>query len=195
MADSTIAAVPIDPASLPGPRGLPLLGNMLGLRPTRAHLILENWAREYGSFFAFRLGSRRIVGVAEAEAVQTLLRERPEKFTRQQPIGEVMSEMGFTQVFQAEGEQWRRHRRVWLHTMNAHRVRPFFGRMTEITGRLQRRWEEAAATGDSSVRRCGRRREGGGRKRPGDRSDPRGARARGGGHGPPGRGRPASAGR
>lgn len=149
MADTTIAAVPTDPAALPGPRGLPLLGNVLGLRPTRAHLILEAWAREYGPFFTFKLGPRRIVGVADAEAVQTLLRERPEKFTRQQPIGEVMSEMGFSQVFQAEGEQWRRHRRVWLHTMNAHRVRPFFGRMTEITGRLRRRWEEAASTGDA----------------------------------------------
>jgi hypothetical protein len=36
---------------LPGPRGLPLLGNLLQLDVKRVHTILEQWADEYGDFY------------------------------------------------------------------------------------------------------------------------------------------------
>jgi len=149
MGDAATAATPLtDPATLPGPAGLPVLGNVMAFRPTRAHQVLEDWAQEYGPFFTFRLGPQRLVGVADPDAVKTLLRERPDKIARSRRVENVMHELGIDNLFAAEGEQWKRHRRIWLNAMNAHRVRPFFDRMTAITERLRRRWQQAASAGE-----------------------------------------------
>ena len=41
---------------LPGPRGWPLLGNLLQVRMPRIHRDMEAWSRQYGPFFRVRLG-------------------------------------------------------------------------------------------------------------------------------------------
>ncbi len=137
----------LDPNNLPGPPGLPLLGNALSLKPSRIHQVFEEWAYEYGPFYQFRVGPRKMIGVSDPAAVATLFKERPEKYTRNIPMEEVFLEMGIEGVFPVEGEQWQRQRRVWIKAMNAHRVRPFFGKMKLITERLKQRWEQAAAEG------------------------------------------------
>ncbi|MEQ8799225.1 MAG: cytochrome P450 [Salinisphaeraceae bacterium] len=134
-------------AGLPGPRGLPLLGNALEFRPSVAHQVVERWAREYGPWFTFRIGPERFVGVADPDAVRTLLMQRPAQFSRTRRIESTMREMGIANLFSAEGEQWQRYRRVWLAAMNAHRVKPFFERMVGITERLRQRWLQAATEG------------------------------------------------
>ena len=69
-------------AQLPGPRGVPLLGNLLQLDAGRLHLILEQWAREFGPIFAFRALGRTVVVIADAELIQRILRDRPEGYRR-----------------------------------------------------------------------------------------------------------------
>jgi hypothetical protein len=41
---------------LPGPRGWPLLGNSLQVRPGRSHLVVEEWAACHGPLFRIRPG-------------------------------------------------------------------------------------------------------------------------------------------
>ncbi len=141
------ATADANPAGLPGPPGLPLFGHMLQLHPARFHQTLEDWAAVYGPYCAFRIGTRPMVSVTDPEAVVTLLRERPEKFTRNEPMQEIFLEMGIPGVFPVEGEQWQRQRRIWMQAMNVHRVRPFFVRLTEMTERLRQRWIRAAERG------------------------------------------------
>ena len=43
---------------LPGPRMLPLVGNLFQVDRGRVHQNVEAWGREYGPFFRFRLGAR-----------------------------------------------------------------------------------------------------------------------------------------
>ena len=46
-------------AELPGPRGLPLLGNLHQLwRIERSHLVAEEWAERYGPIVKFHVGRR-----------------------------------------------------------------------------------------------------------------------------------------
>jgi hypothetical protein len=40
---------------LPGPGGLPLIGNALQARGESLHQTLEHWSREYGTSFRFRI--------------------------------------------------------------------------------------------------------------------------------------------
>ena len=37
--------------TLPGPRGLPLIGSALQMSPHQLHLQLEQWAQQYGRFY------------------------------------------------------------------------------------------------------------------------------------------------
>jgi hypothetical protein len=87
---------------LPSPKGLPLLGNALQLDPSRLHLILEKWCEQLGESYTFGLGPKRIFVSSNPEHLQTALRERPERYRRDSPIEEIIAEMGFNGVAEAE---------------------------------------------------------------------------------------------
>ena len=96
---------------LPGPRGLPLLGNLLQMDRARMHQTVEQWAREHGPYFRFALPGRRFLAVADHEALATLLRDRPEGFRRSVRLEEIWTELGLPPgVFGANGEAWKRQR-------------------------------------------------------------------------------------
>jgi cytochrome P450 len=98
---------------LPWPPGLPLLGNAHQLaRASRLHTVCERWADRYGPILRADIGRRRIVGISDADAVNMILRERPEGFRRWSVQQVVFDEMGLSGVFTAEGEQWKRQRRL-----------------------------------------------------------------------------------
>jgi cytochrome P450 len=134
-------------AQLPGPRGVPLLGSLLQLDAGRLHLILEQWAREFGPIFAFRVLGRTVVVFADAGLIQRILRDRPEGYRRRTIVRELMLELGIDGLFNAEGADWRRHRKLAMHALNTNHLRDFFGRLEQVTARLQRRWERAARAG------------------------------------------------
>src|SRR5690606_12228874 len=68
--------------SLPGPKGLPLVGNLFQLREADQHLVMEDWADEYGSMYRIRLGPYRILMVADPDLVEDAFKRRPDTFRR-----------------------------------------------------------------------------------------------------------------
>jgi cytochrome P450 len=130
---------------LPGPRGWPLLGNALEIEPRRLHLILERWAAQYGSPYQFRLGPKRVMVVADNEVFAAVLRDRPETFRRFSPMAAVIDELGANGVFSAEGERWRRQRKLVMRALTPEVVRHFFPTLGRVTARLERRWRETAS--------------------------------------------------
>ena len=133
---------------LPGPRGLPLVGNAHEFRLSRLHLKLEEWAERYGPIYTFRIGPRRIVAVADRTAIQRILQQRPDGFRRSTRIQSVAEEMGLMGVFAAEGDDWRRQRRIVLSALNRAKLEGFFPGLAEIVNRLQRKWGRAADLGE-----------------------------------------------
>jgi len=131
-------------AELPGPKGLPLLGNLLQLDLKQLHRVLERWADEFGTLYAFELGQRPVVVVADPELIQTILRNRPKLYRRLGTIEPVFLEMGITGVFSAEGEDWKRQRRLTAHALDAAHLRQFFPTLIKVTERLKNRWNRAA---------------------------------------------------
>lgn len=132
---------------LPGPRGLPLLGNASQIRLGRMHLILEQWGKKYGWPYRIALGNQKAVVIADPALITEALRERPHRFRRFASLQAVAEELGVIGLFSAEGETWKRHRRAWMKALSVHHVKPFFEQLSQVTARLQRRWEAAADAG------------------------------------------------
>jgi cytochrome P450 len=134
-------------AAVPGPRGWPLLGVAPQLKPEAFHLQLEAWARRYGDVFAFRIGPRRFLAVADPEVIGSVLRRRPGAFRRGTRLEQASREMGFLGLFSANGETWRRQRPMVLAGLDPSHIRSYLPALVEITERLRRRWQQAAHAG------------------------------------------------
>lgn len=132
---------------LPGPRGLPLLGNALQVQPERFHQQMDDWLRKYGDPFTFTIGSRQFMVTAQADSIGGVLRRRPDVYRRTERIEKVSAEMGFLGLFTASGETWRRQRPMVLAGLDPAHIRQFFPALVDVTDRLRRRWDKAAASG------------------------------------------------
>jgi cytochrome P450 len=133
-------------ADLPGPRGWPLFGNAFQLETSRAHMAFSRWADEFGKIYRFRAMRHDMVVVSDVEIAQEVLRDRPDGFRRREALRQAMQELGVEGVFGAEGDAWRRQRKLAMHALNTNHLREFFDRLEQVTERLQRRWHGAADT-------------------------------------------------
>ena len=134
---------------LPGPRGLPLLGNLLQLDTGRMHTILSQWADKFGPIYRYRVANKNAVVLADAGLINEVLRNRPDGFQRGKRMQAIVRELGIDGVFNAEGAKWRRQRKLAMLALNTNHLREFFARLEVVTARLQRRWERAAAAGET----------------------------------------------
>jgi cytochrome P450/nitrite reductase/ring-hydroxylating ferredoxin subunit len=132
---------------LPGPRGLPLLGNAHQIELSRLHLVLERWAHAYGPQYVFRMGPRRVLALADRDSCAQVLRARPEKFTWHGAMARIFAEVGADGVGTAEGDAWRPQRKLVMEALAQRHLRGFFPQLRLVGERLQRRWERFADQG------------------------------------------------
>ena len=134
---------------LPGPPGLPIIGNLLQAKTDNMHRIVEQWSAQYGPFFRFKVGPRKFLAVADHEAVGAVLRDRPEGFARTDKLDNVWTEMGLqTGLFAANGERWKRQRRMVMAGFDPGHVKAYFPSLKKVVQRLHGRWQKAARAGD-----------------------------------------------
>ena len=129
---------------LPGPPGIPVLGNVLQLQRERMHQTLEDWNRRYGPIFRMRIAAREIAVFSDPQLIGAVLRDRPEGFRRTRRVEMAAREAGFDGLFSANDERWRRQRPMVLHGLDPTHVKAFFPTLVKVTGRLARRWQRAA---------------------------------------------------
>ena len=67
-------------SELPGPRGLPELGNLLQLNTGRMHTILSAWADEFGPLYRYRIANKNALVVSDTALINEVLRNGPEGF-------------------------------------------------------------------------------------------------------------------
>ena len=135
-------------ASLPGPAGLPVLGNMFQIKLPQLHRQLEQWADQFGPFFKVKLGRHPTLVVGDHAVVAQVLRDRPEGFKRSNRMEQIAAEMGLKPgLFGANGEDWKRQRRMVMASFDPAHVRDYFPSLQKTADRLGRRWQKAAEAG------------------------------------------------
>jgi len=136
-------------SDLPGPKGLPVIGSALQVRPQTMHQTAEKWCAEYGPMYRFSVGPREIVVIGDADVLNAVLRDRPDGFRRWSEILEISEEMGFAGVFAVEGDDWRHQRRLAVTALNSNHLQRYFEVVSTCTERLHRRLQQAARDGKS----------------------------------------------
>lgn len=131
-------------ADLPGPRPWPVIGNLLQFDLPRLHQQMEDWADVYGPTYRLRVGPREALVVSDAEVIAGALRDRPDTWRRMRPIEAVIRESGGHGVFSAEGDDWRRQRRLVMSAFDPGHLKRFYPSLRRVTERLMSRWREAA---------------------------------------------------
>jgi len=133
---------------LPGPRGLPILGVALQLRPRKVHADVEAMAQRYGPMFRMRIGPQQVLVLTDTALINAVLRDRPEGFRRPSVTAEVSDELGGERgVFLAEGAAWRNQRKMVMQAFAPHAIKAYFPLLARVGARLQARWAQAAQEG------------------------------------------------
>jgi cytochrome P450 len=134
-------------ADLDGPRGWPWLGNLAQIDVSRLHSQLETWAKRYGPLYRLRFGRRDALVVARPDLIARILRDRPEGWRRGRGVQSVLREMGIYGVFAAEGEDWRRQRRLVMGAFDPGHLKTYFPLLLQVTQRLKKQLDAAACDG------------------------------------------------
>jgi cytochrome P450/nitrite reductase/ring-hydroxylating ferredoxin subunit len=134
---------------LPGPKPRPLFGNAHQIDLSKAHLVFEGWAKQYGPTFRFWRGRTPIVVTSDPVMINKIQRARPETFRRSARTDATLSELGIKGVFNAEGGAWRSQRNLAVAALAQRNLKQLYPHLETVAHRLKRRWDRAAATGEA----------------------------------------------
>ncbi|XP_047307831.1 flavonoid 3'-monooxygenase CYP75B137-like [Impatiens glandulifera] len=102
----------------PGPKGLPLLGNLLSLEP-EIHTHFATLAKTYGPIFTLKLGLKLCVVITSPSLAREILKDQDTIFANRDipAVALAMPYGGKDIVFTPYGPEWRMLRRVCVHDM------------------------------------------------------------------------------
>lgn len=102
----------------PGPTPLPLLGNLLQLRPGALYSGLLRLSKRYGPVFTVHLGPwRRVVVLVGHDAVREALGSQAEEFSGRGILATLDGTFDGHGVFFSNGERWRQLRKFTMHAL------------------------------------------------------------------------------
>lgn len=126
---------------LPSPKGNIILGHLKKFNVSNKHQVLENWVKECGELFKMNFIGKKIIVSANSELNAEILKQRPYKFRRFSKIDEILTEMGVSGVFNAEGKKWEKHRKPTSEALNLKKIKSFYPTITKVTQQLIHNWE------------------------------------------------------
>ncbi|ORX89854.1 cytochrome P450 [Basidiobolus meristosporus CBS 931.73] len=129
---------------IPGPKGIPIFGNLFQLRFTHFSRDLEGWAWKYGTVFRLNMLHKPFLVISDIQMCHEILKARPDGFSRGLGLAKVAEGLGFNGLFSQEGEEWR-HSRYWIATaFSPTKVRDFKKCVWHHSKTLQEKLQEIA---------------------------------------------------
>ena len=135
-------------ASLPGPPAWPVVGNLPQLGMSSMHERLQAWAHVHGPAYRVRLGPRDALVVTRAGVIAGLLRDRPAGWSRLRSMQRAIQEIGGGGVFSAEGDDWRRQRKLVMAAFDPGHLKRYFVSLARVAQRLRGVLSAAATSGE-----------------------------------------------
>lgn len=129
-----------------GPKSIPVIGNLHQLEISDMHNQLEKWAEEFGYVYRIKLGPTKLTVVTDPEMIQAILKNRPEGFRRMQKMDNVFSEIGMKGVFNVEGKEWYKHRKLIAKGLDVKHQQRYFPSILKSSDRLLNKWNKIAET-------------------------------------------------
>ncbi|OCH93697.1 cytochrome P450 [Obba rivulosa] len=129
-----------DLALPPGPKRLPLIGNVLDV-PTEQHWkTYAEWTQKYGDVIYLQVFGQSIIVLNSVKAVVELFEKRSVN-NSDRPHSEMVALMGFDWAMGSlrYGQWWRRHRRAFHQYFNQNEVPAYEPRLHDAARRLLRR--------------------------------------------------------
>ena len=133
--------------SVPGPRALPLIGNLPDLASDPFRFFFKA-RRDYGDVFAYSLGSNRVIFACHPDDVKYVLQDNHKNYVKHAFYQRVKPLVG-EGLLTSEGEAWFKNRRLAQPIFHRKRVAEFGQMMTDETlTMLRKRWRDFAASGE-----------------------------------------------
>ncbi len=129
---------------LPGPAGHPVLGNLRDLPVDSFVSTISRWAKRYGPVYRCRLLHRPLVVISDPAQIQDLLRRRPREVRRISDFERILGKFDVGGVFAAEGDDWRRQRRLVMSAFGASKASDMHGAIAKVSERLLSVWAKDA---------------------------------------------------
>ncbi|KAF9263362.1 cytochrome P450 [Marasmius fiardii PR-910] len=109
----------------PGPRRLPIVGNLLQVPTLRPYPQFRKWARQYGDIFSLRLGPQTMIVLNSAEVAHEILDNRARKYSSRAPphvAHDIMSD-GQRLVFLPYDKEWKAAKKSMQNLFTTSKIR------------------------------------------------------------------------
>ncbi|KAJ8446287.1 hypothetical protein Cgig2_005818 [Carnegiea gigantea] len=109
----------------PGPKGLPLIGNIHQFDPLTPHLYLSKLAKTYGPILSLKFGCRSAVVVQSASLAKEVMKTQDHNFCTRPPLTgmQKLSYNGLDIAFASYGEYFREIRKICVvHLLSSKKV-------------------------------------------------------------------------
>ena len=103
----------------PGPRGLPVIGNLHQIPAHKPWKQLKQWHDQYGPVVSIQVGRRTMIILGTYQAARELLEKRSKNYSSRPAIFSQLASNAPHTLFLPSGPQWRAHRRIFASFLSA----------------------------------------------------------------------------